>query len=180
MQEFDPNQKSAIINAAVKAQHQAADPHQSVWVSANAGTGKTRVLTNRILRLLINGAAVSDILAVTYTRAAAAEMRNRLFDTLSRWAVIAETALTDEIMAMGIDRPSQEQLARSRRLFAHMLDHPSGVRIETVHAFAQSILRRFPLEAGVQPYFDLATNEQITAMKSEAQAQIIVSPHPAL
>ena len=179
MQEFDPNQKSAIINAAVKAQHQAADPHQSVWVSANAGTGKTRVLTNRILRLLINGAAVSDILAVTYTRAAAAEMRNRLFDTLSRWAVIAETALTDEIMAMGIDRPSQEQLARSRRLFAHMLDHPSGVRIETVHAFAQSILRRFPLEAGVQPYFDLATNEQITAMKSEAQAQIIVSPHPA-
>ena len=94
MTDFDPNLKQAIINEAVKAQYKAADPAQSVWVSANAGTGKTRVLTNRILRLLINGAAVTDILAVTYTRAAAAEMRDRLFATLARWAVIAETDLT--------------------------------------------------------------------------------------
>jgi len=172
---YDAAQRQAIIKAASHAQHQASDPSSSVWVSANAGTGKTRVLTNRILRLLINGAAVTDILAVTYTRAAAAEMRNRLFETLARWAVINESQLTDEIMAMGIDRPRQEQIARSRKLFAHLLDHPTGVRIETVHAFAQSVLRRFPLEAGVQPYFDLATDEQKTIMKAEVQHSMLTS-----
>ena len=73
----------AIRKRATEAQHRAADPGRSVWVSANAGTGKTRVLTNRILRLLVDGAQVADILAVTYTRMAAQEMRNRVFDTLS-------------------------------------------------------------------------------------------------
>ena len=96
-------------------------------------------MTNRILRLLINGAAVTDILAVTYTRAAAAEMRDRLFATLARWAVIAETDLTQEIANMGIPRPSQDQIKRARQLFAHLLDQPTGVRIETVHAFAHNI-----------------------------------------
>ena len=175
MTDFDPKQKQAIIAQATQAQFDAADPEQSVWVSANAGTGKTRVLTNRVLRLLINGAAVTDILAVTYTKAAAAEMRNRLYATLARWAVIAETDLTQEINAMGINRPSQDQIKRSRQLFAHVLDQPTGVRIETVHAFAQSVLRRFPLEAGVQPYFDLATNDQVRMMKTQAQAQILSS-----
>ena len=178
MTDFDPKKKEAIIHDAVMTQFDAADPAQSVWVSANAGTGKTRVLTNRILRLLINGAAVTDILAVTYTRAAAAEMRDRLFATLARWAVIAETELTQEIKAMGIPRPSQDQIKQGRQLFAHLLDQPTGVRIETVHAFAQSVLRRFPLEAGVQPYFDLASDDQIRMMKSEAQAQILTSGDP--
>ena len=177
---YDASQRQAIINAASRAQHQASDPSASVWVSANAGTGKTRVLTNRILRLLINGAAVTDILAVTYTRAAAAEMRNRLFETLSRWAVINESQLTQDIKAMGIERPRQEQIARSRKLFAHLLDHPTGIRIETVHAFAQSVLRRFPLEAGVQPYFDLATDEQKAMMKAEAQHSMLTSSDEAV
>ena len=180
MTDFNPELKQAIIDEAVKAQYRAADPSQSVWVSANAGTGKTRVLTNRILRLLINGAAVTDILAVTYTRAAAAEMRDRLFATLSRWAVIAETDLTEDIKAMGISRPSQDQIKRARQLFAHLLDQPTGVRIETVHAFAQSVLRRFPLEAGVQPYFDLASDDQIRMMKTQAQNQILTSADPVV
>lgn len=178
MTKFDPKLKDAIIDEAVKAQYKAADPAQSVWVSANAGTGKTRVLTNRILRLLIKGAAVTDILAVTYTRAAAAEMRDRLFATLARWAVIAETDLTQDITDMGIPHPSQDQIKRARQLFAHLLDQPTGVRIETVHAFAQSVLRRFPLEAGVQPYFDLASDDQIRMMKTQAQAQILTSADP--
>ena len=177
---YDAAHRQSIIQTASQAQHQASDPSSSVWVSANAGTGKTRVLTNRILRLLINGAAVTDILAVTYTRAAAAEMRNRLFETLARWAVINESQLTHEIVAMGIDRPRQEQIARSRKLFAHLLDHPTGVRIETVHAFAQSVLRRFPLEAGVQPYFELATEEQKTMMKAEVQHSLLTSNNESL
>ena len=142
-----------VIRAATEAQNRAADPKRSIWVSANAGTGKTRVLTSRILRLLLDGAQVTDILAVTYTRAAASEMRNRLFEKLARWTVMSGSALEQELNAIGIDRPSLEQRDRARRLFATLLDQPVGIRIETVHAFAQSVLRRFPIEAGLQPWF---------------------------
>lgn len=169
------DQRQSIIDAASYHQHQAADPSQSVWVSANAGTGKTRVLTNRVLRLLIDGANVTDILAVTYTRAAAAEMRNRLYDRLASWAVIKESDLTKDIQNIGIARPSRAQLDRSRRLFAEMLDAPIPIRIETVHAFAQSVLRRFPVEANIQPYFDLATDSQSHALKDEAIADVMAS-----
>lgn len=162
--------QNAIIEAASRNQHDAAQPSQSVWVSANAGTGKTRVLTERILRLLVDGAATTDILAVTYTRAAAAEMRNRLYERLARWAVIDEADLSKDIESMGVERPSQKQLARGRRLFAELLDAPVSIRIETVHAFAQSVLRRFPVEANIQPYFELATQSQSRSLKDEAIA----------
>lgn len=167
-----------IIAAASRNQHRAATPTQSVWVSANAGTGKTRVLTNRILRLLIDGAAVTDILAVTYTRAAAAEMRNRLYQRLARWAVTDESTLARDIQAMGVDRPSRKQIDRARRLFAELLDAPLPIRIETVHAFAQSVLRRFPVEAQIQPYFELATSSQARAMKDEAVMDVMRSADP--
>ncbi|MCE2516611.1 MAG: double-strand break repair helicase AddA [Alphaproteobacteria bacterium] len=170
--------RKSIIAAASRNQHNAAMPRQSVWVSANAGTGKTRVLTNRILRLLIDGAAVTDILAVTYTRAAAAEMRNRLYQRLARWAVIDETTLAEDIQDMGVDRPSRKQIDRARRLFAELLDAPVPIRIETVHAFAQSVLRRFPVEAQIQPYFELATASQARAMKDEAVMDVMSSSDP--
>jgi len=169
-----PNRKE-IIAAASMAQHQAADPMASVWVSANAGTGKTRVLTNRILRLLLGGARAADILAVTYTRAAAAEMRNRLYDDLSKWAVISDSELTKAIRHVGVERPGQKHLARARRLFTLLLDDPIGLRIETVHAFAQSVLRRFPVEAGIQPYFELATSNQIRALRMEVADEVMRS-----
>jgi ATP-dependent helicase/nuclease subunit A len=167
--------RNDIITAASRNQHDAASPAQSVWVSANAGTGKTRVLTDRILRLLVDGAAVTDILAVTYTRAAAAEMRNRLYDRLARWAVGDETTLSAEIQNMGVEQPSQKQIDRGRRLFAELLDAPVAIRIETVHAFAQSVLRRFPVEANIQPYFDLATETQSRQLKDEAVADVMGS-----
>ncbi|MGC6485800.1 MAG: UvrD-helicase domain-containing protein, partial [Candidatus Puniceispirillales bacterium] len=165
---------------ATAAQHRAADPDRSVWVSANAGTGKTRVLTDRILRLLVNGAQVTDILAVTYTRAAAQEMRNRVFETLAEWAVITGTALDEAIRKTGIDRPSQQQRDRARQLFATLLDQPVGLRIETVHAFSQSVLRRFPVEAGIQPYFELASETQAAMLKKETATGLLRSTDPLL
>ena len=164
-----------VIRAATEAQNRAADPKRSIWVSANAGTGKTRVLTSRILRLLLDGAKVTDILAVTYTRAAASEMRNRLFEKLARWTVMSGSALEQELNAIGIDRPSLEQRDRARRLFATLLDQPVGIRIETVHAFAQSVLRRFPIEAGLQPWFEIATNAQAAGIKKETVAAVLHS-----
>ena len=168
----------AIRKRATAAQQRAADPGRSVWVSANAGTGKTRVLTNRILRLLVDGAQVADILAVTYTRMAAQEMRNRVFDTLSRWAVSNGSDLENSLRETGLDKPTEKQKQRARQLFAMLLDQPVSLRIETIHAFSQSVLRRFPVEAGIQPNFELATEAQITQLQQETATQLLASTDP--
>ena len=168
----------AIRKRATEAQHRAADPGRSVWVSANAGTGKTRVLTNRILRLLVEGAQVADILAVTYTRMAAQEMRNRVFETLSEWAVSNGSDLENSMRGTGLDKPTEKQKQRARQLFATLLDQPVSLRIETIHAFSQSVLRRFPVEAGIQPNFELATEAQITQLQQETATQLLASTDP--
>ena len=157
-----------ITRQASIKQQQAASPEQSVWVSANAGTGKTRVLTNRILRLLVGGAEPHEILAVTYTRAAAAEMKNRLAIETARWAIIGESELKASIHDVGIEKPTQDNIERARRLFAELLDKPAGIKIETVHAFAQSILKRFPIEAETQPTFKVASDEETREIKQRA------------
>ena len=173
MTEASRMNKKDVIHHATLNQHRAADPASSVWVSANAGTGKTRVLTARILRILINGARISEVMGVTYTRAAAAEMRNRIYSTPAKWAVMDESALINDIIALGIERPSQKQINTARSLFAKLLDAPAAIRIETVHAFCQSVLRRFPFEAGIQPYFELATELQAKTLQEDAIADVM-------
>ena len=138
----------------------ASDPKLSVFVSANAGTGKTRALTHRVFRLLLNGVKPDSILCVTYTKAAAAEMQQRLQNTLSRWAVCSESELISDLTEMSEPNPSQEKILISRQLFAHILDNEDGPRIETIHSFCQKILSRFPIEAGVPPGFDLITESE--------------------
>ncbi len=152
--------KSEIIARATAAQHQAASPDRSIWVSANAGTGKTRVLTWRVLRLLVDGADPAEILAITYTRGAATEMRNRIYDSITTWPYIEKTELIDQLKAIGITSPSEKQITRARNLFAQLLDATSFLRIETIHAFCQSVLRRFPREAEVIPYFRVMEEDQ--------------------
>ena len=133
----------------------ASDPERSVFVSANAGTGKTQVLTMRVLRLLLSGVAPDTILCVTYTKAAAAEMKSRLYENLSSWAICEQVDLIAEMKKLGEHRPSQTQIQTARSLFAHILDHEDGPRIETVHSFCQAVLKRFPIEANVPPDFQL-------------------------
>ncbi|MFN3260497.1 MAG: double-strand break repair helicase AddA [Pikeienuella sp.] len=138
--------------SAVEAQRRAADPARSVWVAANAGSGKTRVLTERVARLLLDGARPEAILCLTYTKAAAAEMRNRLFDTLGKWAMMEDDDLRGALRALTGEEPPQE-LAPARRLFAAAMETPGGLKIQTIHAFCDALLRRFPLEAGAPPGF---------------------------
>jgi len=141
---------------ACAAQAEAADPLVSAWVSANAGSGKTKVLIDRVARLLLRGAAPDSILCITYTKAAANEMVDRLFARLGEWSVMTEARLRDKLSGLEGRAPgnySGDEVRRARALFARALETPGGLRIETIHAFCARILRRFPLEAGVSPRF---------------------------
>jgi ATP-dependent helicase/nuclease subunit A len=169
-----------VVTQACAAQGFASDPAASAFVSANAGTGKTKVLSERVLRLLLNGAVADGILCVTYTRAAAAEMRNRIARQLGNWVVMPTAALRDELAAMGIATPSQDMLARARRLFAEILDNDHGPRVETVHSFCQSILSRFPIEAGIAPHTSLADDSEQDALRAAARAAVMHSPDPVV
>ena len=131
----------------------AARPESSAWVGASAGTGKTKVLTDRVLRLLVGGAAPERILCLTYTRAAAAEMANRIRDELGAWARSASDALRDKLAGLLETPPDDRALSRARDLFPLVLDTPGGMKIQTIHAFCEVVLGRFPLEARIPPWF---------------------------
>ena len=140
-----------MMDEATLAQVRAADPDRSTWLSANAGSGKTRVLTNRVARLLLNGVDPRNILCLTYTKAAAAEMQNRLFKTLGSWAMLDDVSLRCALEGLGAVPP--DDLSTARTLFARAIEVPGGLRIQTIHALCSAILRQFPLEGGVSPQF---------------------------
>jgi ATP-dependent helicase/nuclease subunit A len=158
----------AARQAAAAKQALVADPAISAWVSANAGTGKTHVLVKRVQRLLLSGAAAASILCLTFTKAAAAQMANRLMRELGQWAGRSESALAAEIGDLLGRAATPDELALARCLFAKVLDAPGGLKIMTIHAFCERVLRRFPLEAGVPPSFALITEEEQRAALSEA------------
>jgi len=170
------------MDDATRAQVDAADPHASTWLAANAGSGKTRVLTDRVARLLLVGADPQNILCLTYTKAAASEMQNRLFRRLGEWAMMPETELLGALRRLGIaDRIDADYLSRARRLFAAAIETPGGLKIQTIHSFCAGILRRFPLEAGVSPQFremeehetDLLRNDILEAMAEDRDKPLV-------
>jgi len=136
-------------------QRSAADPRHCVWVTANAGTGKTRILTDRVLRSMLDGTPPHKILCLTFTKAAAAEMKERIFDALSDWAIADSSSLHHQLESFLDSAPTQEQVTLARQLFMKVIDSPEDFKVQTIHGFCQSILRRFPLEAHVAPYFSL-------------------------
>ncbi len=139
---------------ASERQVQASNPADTVWLSANAGSGKTRVLTDRVARLLLRGVEPQHILCLTYTKAAATEMQNRLFRRLGEWAMKPDADLHRALADLGDDtRHAPGALAKARQLFARAIETPGGLRIQTIHSFCATLLRRFPLEAGVSPQF---------------------------
>ena len=158
-----------ILDFASAQQRRATSPDRSAWVEANAGTGKTKVLTDRVTRLLLAGVKPERILCLTFTKAAAAEMRNRLSAQLGRWAMSDDKAL-DLAVAKLIDQPPEpEERTVARRLFARVLDAPGGINILTIHAFCQALLKRFPLEAGVAPGFEVMDETDATHLLRQAQ-----------
>ncbi len=150
----------------------ALEPDATVWVTASAGSGKTRLLTERVIRLLVGGTPPERILCVTFTRAAAAEMAQRINETLAAYAT-AEDAELDKALAALLDRTARSaERLRARQLFAQVLDAPGGIRILTIHAFCQSLLRRFPLEAGLAPHFDVLDQPGQRALLADAEARL--------
>jgi len=152
---------------ATRRQIEAAWPARSAWVSANAGSGKTRVLTNRVARLLLGGTAPARILCLTFTKAAAAEMQNRLFKQLGEWAMMPDAPLREALADLGEDNLPDTQLLHARSLFARALETPGGLKIQTIHAFCESLLHRFPLEAQVSPDFELLDERGAKALRAE-------------
>ncbi|MFW8593803.1 double-strand break repair helicase AddA [Cribrihabitans neustonicus] len=155
-------------DAASEAQFRAARPDASTWLAANAGSGKTKVLTDRVARLLLRGVQPQHILCLTYTKAAASEMQNRLFKRLGEWAMLADEKLVAALTELGAeDVISPEGLAQARTLFARAIETPGGLKIQTIHSFCASLLRRFPLEAGVSPQFSEMDDRAATLLRAE-------------
>ena len=168
-----PTAPNAMPGDGTAAQLQAANPGESIWVSANAGTGKTWVLTNRIARLLIDGTPPSRILCLTFTKAAAAEMANRLSDRLGAWAAIEDTHLDAALEELFGRPPTMDEHAKARRLFAETIEAPEGLRIRTIHSFCESLLGRFPLEAGVAPHFSVIDDRTAAELRTEARDRVL-------
>lgn len=155
------------------AQATASEPRISAWVSANAGSGKTHVLAQRVIRLLLEGADPSRILCLTYTRAAAANMATRVFKNLSDWTMLPHDRLAREIALLDGIEPSADRIKRARRLFARALETPGGLKIQTIHAFCEAVLHQFPLEANIAGHFELLDSQMETALVAEARREMI-------
>jgi ATP-dependent helicase/nuclease subunit A len=151
----------------------ASDPKRSAWVAANAGAGKTHTLANRVTRLLLAGARPERILCLTYTKAAAAEMAGRLFDQLGRWSMLPDEELAANIRTVGAEAGGKEDLKKARRLFADALETPGGLKIQTIHAFCQYVLMRFPLEAGVPASFRVLDERTARDLMAEARTRVL-------
>ena len=167
-----------MTDEASLAQNRAADPRFSTWLSANAGSGKTRVLTDRVARLLLANTDPQSILCLTYTKAAASEMQNRLFKRLGEWAMLDDNALRAELEKLGDDTP--QSLSHARTLFARAIETPGGLKIQTIHSFCSAVLRQFPLEAGVTPQFRELDEVGQTALIETVLDDLARAGNPAL
>ncbi|SPJ26994.1 double-strand break repair helicase AddA [Falsiruegeria mediterranea] len=155
-------------NEATEKQVTAARPDASTWLSANAGSGKTRVLTDRVARLLLSDVQPQHILCLTYTKAAASEMQNRLFKRLGEWAMLPDDQLFKQLNDLGVDGTiDPARLSHARTLFARAIETPGGLKIQTIHSFCASLLRRFPLEAGVSPQFSEMEDRAAAVLREE-------------
>ncbi|WP_380055874.1 double-strand break repair helicase AddA [Falsihalocynthiibacter sp. SS001] len=163
---------------ATERQVQAASPKDSTWLSANAGSGKTRVLTDRVARLLLDKVLPQHILCLTYTKAAASEMQNRLFARLGSWAMLETDELKSDLAKLGFEGPiGEEELKEARRLFARAIEAPGGLKIQTIHSFCASLLRRFPLEAGVSPQFVEMDDRAANLLREEVVDEMVLGAH---
>ena len=151
----------------------ASDPRRSAWVSANAGSGKTYVLVQRVVRLLLDGADPSRILCLTFTKAAAANMQNRVVERLRGWATAADDKLSTEIAKIEGVAPDAERLASARKLFARALETPGGLKIYTIHAFCGRLLHQFPFEANVPAGFSEVDDRDQAELLAHARGAVL-------
>src|SRR5215217_6591783 len=166
--------KHFVIPAhTVEEQRRAADPRCSAWVSANAGAGKTKVLTDRVVRLLLAGAHPGRLLCLTFAKAAAANMAIRVFERLGRWVTLEEATLIEELTELEGEKPSASKIKLARRLFARAVETPGGLKIETIHAFCERLLHLVPFEANVPARFAVLDESQAAELVAEATAHVL-------
>lgn len=168
---FDPVQLARVVDR----QRAGADAQANAWVSASAGAGKTRVLRDRVLRLLMAGVRPERILCLTFTKAAAAEMSRRINRELGAWTVAEDEVLHGYLEDLFGTPQEPEALVQARRLFARVLEAPGGMKIMTIHSFCQSVLRRFPLEAGVVPHFQVMEDRDAAEALDAAKADLLAA-----
>ena len=166
---------AAMIARASALQARAADPQASVWVAASAGTGKTKVLTDRVLSLMLAGTPPERLLCLTFTKAAAAEMAGRIARQLAGWVVAAPELLEDDLRRLLQRGPEEEERALARQLFAQVLDAEGGLKIQTIHAFCQSLLGRFPLESRVAPHFQVLDERSAGELLAAAREAVLAA-----
>src|SRR3954469_22182757 len=163
-----------IPSGLIDQQHQASDPGVSAWVSANAGAGKTHVLAQRVIRLLLEGTRPEKILCLTFTKAAAANMANRIFNTLGGWTALDDAALDAAIGKTGTASVSPKLRQRARQLFASALETPGGLKVQTIHAFCTRLLQQFPFEANVPAHFRVLEETQQQQLLEQIRREVLL------
>ena len=163
-----------------KEQQLASNPFLSAWVSASAGSGKTKVLTDRVLNLMLTNGNPEKILCLTFTKVAAAEMSNRLTDILKRWAMADDNELKQQIFQLLQEEPDEKLLMRAKSLFTKVLEIPGGLKMMTIHSFCTSLLHRFPLEADVPPNFTVLEDLTANQMMQSALNDVLNDENVAL
>jgi ATP-dependent helicase/nuclease subunit A len=160
---------------ASRAQLKASDPAATAWVNANAGSGKTHVLVDRVIRLMLTGTEPSRIMCLTFTKAAAAEMANRLFERLSKWIALEDDILAAELAKLDSPGADTALLERARQLFTRALETPGGLKIQTIHAFCERVLQLFPVEAGVVPHFTMLDDREALGLLQSARNAVLAA-----
>ena len=157
----------------------AANPEISAFVSANAGSGKTYVLAQRVINLLLRGVDPAKILCITFTKTAAANMANEVFKRLAAWTALDDAALDTQIALSTGKTPSAEERARARRLFASALETPGGLKVQTIHAFCTRLLHQFPFEANVAARFTVLDEASTTQLLDQLTLQVLLEASAA-
>jgi ATP-dependent helicase/nuclease subunit A len=157
-----------------RVQVEAADPDFSAFVSANAGSGKTYVLAQRVINLLLRGVDPTKILCITFTKPAAANMANEVFERLAGWTALGDAALDKEIALSTGRQPDAGERARARRLFASALETPGGLKVQTIHAFCTRLLHQFPFEANVAARFTVLDEASTTQLLDQLTLQVLL------
>ena len=163
-----------IPDSVRTTQARASDPTASAFVSANAGSGKTHVLVQRVIRLLLNDVPPEKILCITFTKAAAANMAERVFSTLGHWVTLDDAALDAAIAAVGIAQPRALR-NRARELFACALETPGGLKVQTIHALCTRLLQLFPFEANVPARFSVIDERDQNDMMERANLAVLLA-----
>lgn len=156
-----------------KEQIIASNPENSAWVAASAGTGKTKVLTDRIVRLLVNGSNPAKILCLTFTKAAASEMEVRINNVFARWAIMGREDLNNELSSILGRSPLPEEIKSASKLYERKLKASDHLRIQTIHSFCQQILKIFPIEAGINPGFKVIDEFKSDEILEEVRIDLI-------